>query len=119
MSWTTPILLQISHRLGAIALLATLGAWAMLFLEKDASIPLATVATATDVGLCSALVARLLSPSTSPDRREANGAAIFNLVLLVLAVHLMVFTRVDVIRSAAADFFAPQGQVEIGHAEQP
>jgi len=105
--WMINLLLQISQRLGAVALLAMLGVWALLYLDKNVSIALAVVAGAANCGLCSALIAKILTTPGSSDRREANGVAIFNLVLLVLAIHLMIYTRLDVIRSAAHEFFTP------------
>ena len=109
-AWATTTFLQISQRLGAIALISTLGTWAMLYLAKDATIPIAITVGTTIVGLCSAMIARMLTDRATPARREANGIAIFNLVLMVLAVHLMLYTRLDVIRATAADFFTPTPQ---------
>jgi hypothetical protein len=99
--------IQVSQRLGAVALFATLAAWGMMFAVRDFHVPLAIAGGCADVGLCSALIARLLSGSTLASRREANGVAIFNLVLFVLALYLMIFARLDVIRSAASEFFTP------------
>ncbi len=106
-AWVINLFLQISQRLGAIALFATLGSWAMLYLAKDTSIPIAITVATGNIGMCAALVARMLTTRGSKDRREANGIAIFNLVLLAMALHLMLYTRLDVIRSAAAEFFTP------------
>jgi hypothetical protein len=110
-SWTTNLLLQISQRLGAIALFSTLGTWAMLYLAKDASTPVAITVATANVGLCAALLARMLIDRETRARREANGIAIFNLILMVLAVHLMLYTRLDVMRSSAAEFFTPTPSV--------
>jgi hypothetical protein len=99
--------LQLSHRLGAVSLLSTLGAWAMMYVIRDFHLPLAIAGGCADAGLCSALIARILTGPGAPSRREANGVAIFNLVLFVLAVYLMIFARLEVIRSAASEFFTP------------
>jgi hypothetical protein len=97
------IFLQISHRAGIVSLLSTLATWALLYLSKDAT---------AETGLASALLARLITPAT--DRREANGSAIFNLVLLVLGLYLMVFLRIGQIHSAGSKFFnAPSSQASI------
>jgi hypothetical protein len=101
------ILLQASHRLGSVALLATIGAWATMYMIKDFHLPLAIAAGTANLGLCAALVARMMTVVSTPLRRETNGVAIFNLVLLILALQLMVFARLDVIRSAASQFFTP------------
>jgi hypothetical protein len=105
--WATTFFLQVSHRAGAVALLATLATWGMMYAIRDFHMPLAIACGCADVGLCSALVARMLTQPKTHARREANGVAIFNLVLLVLALHLMVFARLEVIRSAASAFFTP------------
>lgn len=109
-NWATAFLLQVSHRAGAVALLATIATWGMMYAIRDFHVPLALACGCADVGLCSALLARMLSQPKTPSRREANGVAIFNLVLFVLALHLMVFARLEVIRSAASAFFTPTPQ---------
>jgi predicted PurR-regulated permease PerM len=106
------IFLQCSHRLGAIALLATLGAWAMMYNIRDFHVPLALAAGFAEAGLCCGLLAHMMTRVGQPSRREANGVSIFNLVLLVLAIQLMLFARLDVIRAAAGDFFTPSPQVD-------
>jgi len=106
------IFLQISHRAGIVSLLSTLATWALLYLSKDATAALAIAAATAETGLASALLARLITPAT--DRREANGSAIFNLVLLVLGLYLMVFLRIGQIHSAGSKFFnAPSSQPSI------
>jgi hypothetical protein len=105
--WAATFFLQISHRIGAVALLATIGTWASMYLIHDFHLPLAIAGGCADVGFCSAMIARLLTRSATASRREANGAAIFNLVLFVLAIYLMIFARLDVIRAAASEFFTP------------
>ncbi len=99
--------LQTSQRLGSIALFATLAAWAMLYLARDASLPIAITVAVSIIGLCAALMARMLTGRGSPSRREADGVAIFNLVLLVLALHMMLYTRLDLIRASVSEFFTP------------
>jgi hypothetical protein len=105
--------LQLSHRLGAIALLSTIGTWAMMYMIRDFHLPLAIASGCADAGLCSALIARIFTRPTTPSRREANGVAIFNLVLFILAVYLMIFARLDVIRAAASEFFTPTPQAAV------
>jgi hypothetical protein len=100
-------LLQASHRLGAIALLATLATWAMIYLSKDFHVPLAITASCSNAGLCFALVSRLIARPAQPPRREANGVAFFNGILFLLALQLMLLARIDIIRAAATDFFTP------------
>ena len=102
----TVIFLQLAHRLGAIALLATLGTWAMVYLAKDCTLILAIACGAAEAGLLFALLARMMTASHPTARRESNSVAIFNLVLFVLAIYLMLFTRLDDIRSAAGQFFS-------------
>jgi len=101
------ILLQASHRLGAIALLATLGTWAMMYIIRDFHVPLAIAAGTADAGLCCGIAARMLTRSGQPARREANGVAVFNLIFFILAIYLMLFARLEIIRAAASDFFTP------------
>jgi len=101
------VLLQISHRIGTIALLATLCIWAIMWRAGDFHLPLAVSAGCGDIGLCTALLARMLTRPGQIARREANGVAIFNLVFFVLSLHLMLVTRLDVIRAAANQFFTP------------
>jgi hypothetical protein len=104
------ILLQSSHRLGGVSFLATIGTWVMMYLIKDFHIPLAITAATANLGLCCGIAARMLTRPGQPARREANGVTIFNLVFFVLALQLMVFARLEVIRSAASDFFTPSPQ---------
>jgi hypothetical protein len=101
------ILLQTSHRLGSVALLATIGTWAVMYMIKDFHIPLAITAICANLGLCCGLSARMMTQPLTSLRREANGVTVFNLILFVLAIHLMLFARLDVIRSAASQFFTP------------
>jgi hypothetical protein len=107
---TLTVFLQASHRLGAVALLATMGTWTMMYLIKDFHIPLAITAATANLGLCCGLAARMLTQPGQSARREANGVTIFNLVFFVLALHLMLFARLDVIRSAASQFFTSSPQ---------
>jgi hypothetical protein len=100
-------LLQASHRIGAIALLAALGTAAQMYRVKDFHLPLAIAAGCADVGLCLALLAKMLVRRDRILQREANGVAIFNLVLFSLAIIFMIFARLTLIRAAAADFFTP------------
>jgi hypothetical protein len=100
-------LLQASHRIGAIALLATLGTWVQMYRVQDFHTPLAFAAGASDLGFCLALLARMFVHHNSRLRREANGIAIFNLVLFILAIYFIVFARLSVIRANAAAFFTP------------
>jgi hypothetical protein len=104
---TTIFFLQLAQRAGAVALLATLGAWAMMFMIRDFHLPLAIAGGCADAGLCSALIGKMLAGINTAARREANGVAIFNLVLFVLALYLMIFARLELIRSAASEFFTP------------
>ena len=101
------IVLQASHRLGVVALFATIGTWAMMYLVKDFHIPLSIAAGTADAGVCFGLVARMMTKPGQLSRREANGVTIFNLVLFVLAIYLMLFARLEVIRNAASEFFTP------------
>lgn len=49
----------------------------------------------------------MLIPPGQLYRREASGVVLFNLLFLVLAIQLMLMTRLDVIRATAGDFFTP------------
>ena len=101
------IVLQISHRLGAIALLCTLATWAMIYSQKSFNTPLAFAAGTAEGGLAFGLLGRVLAKPRSPTRREANGVTIFNLLFFLLAIYLMLLTRLDVIRDNASQFFSP------------
>ena len=78
-----------------------------MYLMKDFHIPLAIAAGCANLGFCCGLAARAMTAPSTPVRREANGVTIFNLVLFVLALHLILFARLDVIRAAAGEFFTP------------
>ncbi len=106
-AWVVAGLLQLSHRIGAIALLATLASWAIMYQGHNFHVPLAVAAGASDIGLCAALLARMLVRHSTRLRREANGVAIFNLVLFILTIYFMIFSRTDVIHAEASAFFTP------------
>jgi hypothetical protein len=99
-----------AQRLGAIAFFTTLALWSFLFLRKDPSYLIAVAAGASNLGCCSALLAWSLAQPKSIPRREATGAAVFNLVFLVLTVHLMLYTRLDVIRISVDSLLAKPPQ---------
>jgi uncharacterized Tic20 family protein len=103
-------LLQASHRIGAVALLATVFTWVQMYQIKNFHWPLAVAAGASDLGLCLALLARMFVRHNTPLRRESRGIAIFNLVLFVLSIYFMVFARLSVIRANAGEFFTPTEQ---------
>lgn len=103
----TAFFLQVSHRIGAISLFALLATWGMMYMARNFGIALAVAFGCADVGLCAALIARMMSPANSPHRREANGAAVFNLILLALTLNLILLSRLEQIRSAASEFFTP------------
>lgn len=103
----TTFLLQTSHRLGGIAFLATLTTWWLMYTIKDFHLPLVISAATANAGLCCGIAARILTRPGQTTRREANGVAIFNLILFILSIQLMIFARLDVIRSSATDFFTP------------
>jgi hypothetical protein len=97
--------LQLSQRSGAVALFSTLGTWVMVYLDKDPSLAIALTVASGIVGTCAAWVGRMITSPRSSARREANGVALFNLILLVLAMYLMLYTRIGVIRTTTAGFF--------------
>jgi predicted PurR-regulated permease PerM len=99
--------LQTAHRLGALALLATLAAWALVYRGQDFRWPIIIAFAAANVGFCAAWLARMLGRRDQRNRREATGAMIFNLVFLLLSLQLMLLARLDVIRAAAEKFFTP------------
>ena len=97
--------LQTAHRLGAIALFAIIAAWAMVYRSQNAHWPIAVAFGASDVAFCAALIARMLAKSNR--RGEAMGALIFNLIILVMSLQMLIYSRLDVIRAAADKFFTP------------
>jgi hypothetical protein len=102
-------LLQLSHRAGAVAMMLTVAVWGMLYESQDFHWVLAGAFAASNVGLCAALAARTLDRRGALGaRREAVGAAVFNGVLLAMALQLMLISRLDVLRAAGSAFFTPQ-----------
>ena len=98
--------LQLAHRLGSVGMLLNLASWGLLYVGRDTGWPLTLAFLCSDVAFCAALTAWLLA------RRENRGgealaATIFNLIFLILSLQLMVIGRLDVIRSAASQFFSP------------
>jgi hypothetical protein len=107
-SWrsaSADFLLQLSHRCGAVALLAMLVATGMIFGRLDYRWPTVAAFAAGDIGFCAAIAARLLVRSERDRRREATGAAIFNFVLLSVSLVLVLLDQIMGIFKAVARFF--------------
>ena len=98
--------LQLAHRLGAIGMLLNLTSWGLLYVGRDMAGPLTSAFLCSDIGFCAALIAWLLARRENRGS-EALGATIFNLIFLILSLQMMVIGRLDVIRSAAGQFFSP------------
>ena len=98
--------LQLAHRLGAVGMLLNLTSWGLLYTSHPMTWPLALAFLCSDVGFCAALTAWLLARRENRGS-EALGATIFNLIFLILSLQMMVISRLDVIRSAAGQFFSP------------
>lgn len=99
--------LQAAHRLGSLALLATLATWALVYRGQDFRWPVVAAFAAADIGFCAAWLVRILSRRNPRRAREAGGAMIFNLIFLLLSLQLMLLARMDLIRAAANRFFTP------------
>jgi hypothetical protein len=105
---TERLSLQAGHRLAAIAIFATFGAWALLYQSQSDRWAVVIALGASDLGLCMAMVAGLLARRDG--RRptlETHGVFIVNLVLIALSIQLMLFSRLDIFRTAIAKFFSP------------
>ncbi len=98
--------LQFAHRAGAIAMLLNLTSWAMLYSGRNMSWPLALAFLSSDLGFCAAMIAWLLARRENRGS-EAVGVLIFNLIFLILSLQMMLIARLDLIRSAATQFFSP------------
>jgi MFS family permease len=100
--------IQAGHRLAAVAIFATLGAWIIIYQGQSDHWAGAIAMAASDLGLCLALVAGVLARrqgrKPSP---ETLSVFIANLVLVALSVQLMLFARLDLFRTAIEKFFAP------------
>jgi len=98
--------LQFAHRCGAVGMLLNLASWALLYNGRNISWPLAIAFLCSDLGFCAAMAAWLIARRQGRGG-EAVGALIFNLIFLILSLQMMVIGRLDVIRSAASQFFSP------------
>ena len=98
------IVLQVGHRMAAIAIFATLAAWAMLYQGQDDRWAVVVAFAAADLGLCAAIVA---GTAVRRFRRETLGVFIVNLLLVALSMQTMLFNRLDFFRSAIEKFFTP------------
>jgi hypothetical protein len=98
--------LQVAHRCGAIGMLLNLVSWGLLYMRRDMHWPLAIAFLCSDVGFCAAMAAWLLSRREGRGA-EAVGALLFNLIFLILSLQMMIVGSLDVIRSAAGQFFSP------------
>jgi hypothetical protein len=99
--------IQVSHRLAAVAIFATLGAWVVVYQGQSDRWAGAVALAAGDLGLCAALLAGLLARRQG--RRptaETTSVFIANLVLIALSLQLMLFARLDMFRTAIEKFFA-------------
>ena len=104
------VLLQISHRLAVVALLAMIGTVASIALGKSFTLPLAAAVGGADVAVCLAV----LVLSLNQRRREAMGLVWFNGVLIAAGVVLMLVARLDVIGAdLKADGTAVREQVQV------
>src|SRR4051794_29363424 len=72
--------LQVSHRLGTVALFALIAAWALVYRGQSIQWPIAIAFGCSNLAFCAALLARILG--RSGQRREAMGAIVFNLLIL-------------------------------------
>jgi hypothetical protein len=107
------ILLQIGHRIGAISLFAFLATWGMIYMSRDFHWPLVISFGSAGVGLCSALIALMITPVHSAHRREARGVAVFNLVLFAVTLNFILLAQLDQIRPAASEFFTPNRSIGV------
>jgi hypothetical protein len=99
---------QAAHRLAAIAIFATLGAWIIIYQGQNDHWAGAIAMASSDLGLCAALLAALLARRQGRrPSRETTSVFIANLVLVALSLQLMLFARLDLFRSAIEKFFAP------------
>jgi hypothetical protein len=103
---TEQFCLQFAHRAGAIAMLLNLASWVMLYNGRDMSWPLAIAFLCSDLGFCAAMGAWLFARRENRGT-EAVGVLIFNLIFLILSLQMMLIGRLDIIRSAATQFFSP------------
>jgi hypothetical protein len=100
--------IQASHRLAAIAIFATLGAWIVFSQGMSDRWAGAIALSASDLGLCAALLAAVFARrQLRQPTRETTGVFIANLVLIALSLQLMLFARLDMFRTAIEKFFAP------------
>ncbi len=99
--------LQTAHRCAAAALLLTLAAWALAYEHQDFHWPLAIAFAAADIGFCAALLALTISRRARLRGGEAFGVFLFNLIFLILSLQMMLFSRLDVIRTMLEQFFSP------------
>lgn len=99
----TEFVLQLGHRFAVVSCFAFLGGLAVLYKAGNPMWPLAAAMACADVACCSAVWA-----SSSPShRREARGLLLFGGFLVVLSLQLILLTRLELIRAAAAAFFTP------------
>jgi hypothetical protein len=100
--------LQAGHRLAAIAIFATFGAWVLLYQGQSDRWAVVIALAASDLGLCMALVAGLLARRAGRrPHTETHGVFIINLVLIALSMQLMLLSRLDLFRTAIEKFFSP------------
>ena len=100
--------LQVAHRLGTVALFATIAAWVLIYRGQNYQWPVIAAFAAADLGFCAGILAGLIARRTDASaRREALGVTIFNLILLAMSLQLVLISRIDVIRAAASQFFTP------------
>jgi hypothetical protein len=99
--------IQAGHRLAAVAIFATLGAWIIIYQGQPDHWAAAIALAAGDLGLCAAVLAGLLARRQG-QRPSAETTSVFiaNLVLIALSLQLMLFARLDLFRAAIEKFFA-------------
>jgi hypothetical protein len=112
------VLVQASHRLATVALLALLATVGLMFAGKDFYGSLAAACGCADAGLCAALLTLSFVRRDRPVWRESVGVLTFNATLAVVTLLMMLVARLDVIhadiqqgggnaRAAVQDFFTP------------
>jgi hypothetical protein len=96
------ICMQISHRLAAVALFATVAAWVLVYRSQDSHWAVAVAFGASDVAFMAAMLAWMGFRAG-----EAVGAMAFNGILLALSLQMILFTRIDLIRTVLGKFLTP------------